>query len=349
MNAAVLPPVAVVGGGLAGSLAALALAHRGFAVSLLAPPAAAEEREPSELGTATALSYGALAGPASWQAWRDLETVHGPLGLRAATLLRHGDPWLDRLPPGLQAWPSRLLGFGRVDPAALLGALPAALAAAGVQRQSAVVRALEPRHPGWRLCLDAATGPATLETARVVLAAGAGSRALWPDLPEQLRVSWAGVLTLPRVPPGPWPAHAGRGRVVQPFHWQRPLLEGRALSLQSEDWIVDAGLAPRDEGLVVGQVTVVRPGTASGPPPDPATMEERLRDGLRRLDPALGALAGTYRQVPVAFCVGGEPLVGPIAGAAGLWAFTGFSAAFSRVPIRAVDLAAWMAAEAEAG
>jgi glycine/D-amino acid oxidase-like deaminating enzyme len=349
VGAAVLPPVAVVGGGLAGSLAALALAHRGSPVTLLAPPAAAEEREPAELGTATSLSYGALAGPASWQAWRDLEAVHGPFGLRAATLLRHGDAWLDRLPAAVQAWPSRLLGFGRVDPPALLAALPAALAAAGVQRQSAVVRSLEPRNRGWRLALDTATGPATLHSARVVLAAGAGCHALWPGLPDRLRVSWAGVLTLPNVPAGPWPAHAARGRVVQPFDWQRPLLEGRAACLQQEEWIVDAGLAPRDDGLVVGQVTLVRPGASSGLPPDPASMEERLRAGLRRLDPALAALAGTYRQVPVAFCVGGDPLVGPVPGAPGLWAFTGFSAAFSRVPLRAVDLAAAMAAEAAAG
>ncbi len=349
MAPAVLPPVAVVGGGLAGSLAALALAQRGFTVTLLAPPAAAEAREPAELGTATALSYGALAGPASWQAWRDLEAVHGPLGLRPATLLRHGDPWLDRLPAGLQAWPSRLLGFGRVDPAAFLGALPAALGAAGVQRQTAVVRALEPRGQGWRVVFDGESGPATLDTNRVVLAAGAGSHALWPAMPERLRVSWAGVLTLPHVPHGPWPAQAGRGRVVQPFHWQRPVLEGRALALQQEAWIVDAGLAPRDQGLVMGQVTLVRPGAASGPPPDPVAMEERLRAGLRQLDPALAALKGTYRQVPVAFCVGGEPLVGPVAGAPGLWAFTGFSAAFSRVPLRAVDLAALMAAEVKAG
>ena len=222
MGAVVLPPVAVIGAGLAGSLAALALAHRGFAVVLLAPSAAAEEQEPAELGTATALSYGSLVGPASWQAWRDLEAVHGPLGLRPATLLRHGHPLLDRLPSGLQAWPSRLLGFGRVDPAALLAALPAVLAAAGVRRQTAVVRALEPRSRGWRLRLDSGGGSATLLTTQVVLAAGAGSHALWPALPERLRVSWAGVLTLPQVPPGRWPAHARRGRVVQPFDWQRP-------------------------------------------------------------------------------------------------------------------------------
>jgi glycine/D-amino acid oxidase-like deaminating enzyme len=342
VGAAVLPPVAVIGGGLAGSLAALALAHRGFAVILLAP--APRDGEPPELANATALSYGALAGPASWQAWLDLEAVCGPLGLHPATLLRHGDPWLDRLPAALQAWPSRLLGFGRVDPTALLAALPPALAAAGVRRQSAVVRGLEPHGPGWRLALDTATGPATLPTNQVVLAAGAGSRALWPGLPDRLRVSWAGVLTLPNVPPGPWPAQARRGRVVQPFRWQRPLLEARAASLEQEEWIVDAGLAPRDDGLVVGQVTLVRPGTEPGPPPDPAAMEERLRAGLRQLDPALAALVGSYRQVPVAFCVGGEPLVGPVPGAPGLWAFTGFSAAFSRVPLAARQLAAAMAA-----
>ena len=74
-------------------------------------------------------------------------------------------------------------------------------------------------------------------------------------------------------------------------------------------------------------------------PPDPRWMETRLREGLRELDPDLGRLEAAYRQVPVSFCVDGQPLMGPIADAPGLWAFTGFSGAFACVAPLAEGLA----------
>lgn len=351
-----LPPLVVVGGGLCGGLAALALARRGFAVTLLAPASDAPEpgiphadlpgSTPAAF-SATALSYGALGGPGAWQAWGDLERLHGPLGLRGAALLHHGGGWLeDRLPAGLRAAATRLLGLGRVDPSILLAALPRVLALNGVQCRSAVVQRLEACSAGWRLAWQGPEGSGSLEVPRVVLAAGAGSRDLWPALPPRLRVSWAGVLLLADVPATRWTREGGRGRVVQPRHWQRPSLEAAAAGLAEERWIVDAGLAPRDRGLVVGQISLVRPDAAAGEPPDPAAMEARLRQGLAALDPELAGLAGAYHQVPVSFCIGGEPLVGPVAAAPGLWAFTGFSAAFSRVPRAAAALAAALAAEA---
>ncbi|MEB3165840.1 MAG: FAD-dependent oxidoreductase [Cyanobacteriota bacterium] len=334
-----LPPLAVIGGGLCGGLAALALARRGFAVTLLAPAATI---------SATALSYGALGGPGAWQAWGDLERLYGPLGLRGAALLHHSGGWLeDRLPAGLRAAPTRLWGLGRVDPPNLLAALPRVLALNGVRCHNAVVQRLEACAAGWRLAWQAPEGAAgSLEVPRVVLAAGAGSRDLWPALPQRLRASWAGVLLLADVPATRWTREGGRGRVVQPRHWQRPSLEAGAAGLAAERWIVDAGLAPRDRGLVVGQISLVRPDAAPGEPPDPAVMEARLRQGLAALDPELASLAGAYHQVPVSFCIGGEPLVGPVAAAPGLWAFTGFSAAFSRVPRAAVALASALAADA---
>jgi glycine/D-amino acid oxidase-like deaminating enzyme len=52
------------------------------------------------------------------------------------------------------------------------------------------------------------------------------------------------------------------------------------------------------------------------------------------------------RQAAVAFCSSGAPLVGPVAEAPGLWVFSGFSAAFSQVPVLAPWLAMRIAAPA---
>jgi glycine/D-amino acid oxidase-like deaminating enzyme len=68
-------------------------------------------------------------------------------------------------------------------------------------------------------------------------------------------------------------------------------------------------------------------------------METRLREGLATLDPALANLEAPYRQVPVSFCLDGQPLAGPVDAEAGLWVFAGFSGAFSRVPSHAEALA----------
>jgi glycine/D-amino acid oxidase-like deaminating enzyme len=89
----------------------------------------------------------------------------------------------------------------------------------------------------------------------------------------------------------------------------------------------------------MGQITLVGPHPDPGLPPDPATMEARLRAGLQELDPQLAALPGTYRQVPVSFCLGGSPLAGPVDKAPGLWMFSGFSGAFAVVPSLAESLA----------
>ncbi|MEA5441066.1 hypothetical protein VB739_00695, partial [Cyanobium gracile UHCC 0281] len=205
-----------------------------------------------------------------------------------------------------------------------------------------VVAPPRPVAAGWQLQLESG-GPLLAE--QVVLAAGAGCRSLTPSLPERLRASWAGVLAMPArptLPPSsgsPWWRHAMQRRIVQPRHWQRPVLEGAAPGLREERWIVDAGCAPWGDGLLLGQISLVRPGLDSGEAPDAATMEGRLRQGLAGLDPLLAALPGPYRQVPVAFCTDGLPLVGPLPGAAGLWVFSGFGGAFAQVPVLAPLLA----------
>jgi hypothetical protein len=342
--------VAVVGAGLAGSLLALALARRGVATTLVGAAA------PS----ATALSYGGMAGRAIARQWQALERLHGPLGWRPSRLVLHGWPEpLNRLPPPLQALATAVVPLSRVDAPALAAALPSALAAAGVARQEAAVKRLAPAGGGWELALE---GAAAIEARQVVLAAGAGCRDLWPELPERLRFSWAGVIVVagggsggsePKsqepASRGPsesaWLEQARLGRIVQARQWRRSALEATAAELQQERWIVDAGLAPWGENVLLGQISLVGPNADPCRPPDPATMEARLRQGLAELDPQLAALAGDYRQVPVPFCSDGQPLAGPVAGAPpGLWAFSGFSGAFTAVPPLAETLAESVAA-----
>jgi hypothetical protein len=238
-----------------------------------------------------------------------------------------------------------------VDSRVLMETLPGVLAATGVERRRArVTGPPQPAADGWRLDLEPA---GSLTVAQVVLAAGAGCRHLAPGVPDRLRASWAGILllpdrsALPRAAPGPWLRHAAAGRIVQPRHWRRPDLEAAAAALEEERWIVDAGFAPRGEGLLLGQISLVRPGLATGEPPPAEPMEKRLRRGLAGLDPLLASLQGPYRQVPVAFCTGGVPLAGPIPAAAGLWVFSGFGGAFSQVPVLAPLLAAVIAGEAD--
>ncbi len=353
-------PVVVVGAGLTGGLIALALARLGLTVIQVAPPS--QEPDASATGTsATGLSYGSLSLDTTGRAWRNLERLHGPLGWTACGLKLHDRGWLGR----------RLtLPASRVDGPTLMAALPRALAAAGVQQRPALVQGLEAGVAGgWRLrLLDLAPtnqrqrpqgepqgepplevpplgvlplGASILEARQVVLAAGVGCLDLWPPLVRQLGISWAGVLALDTNPVNnPWLRQVARGRLVLNQQEQRLGLEDQAGWLAEERWIVDASAAPwGPKGVLVGQISLVRPLDGPRQAPDPARMEQRLRQGLQGWDPQLAALAGTYRQIPVAFGLQGRALVGPVPGAPGLWTFTGFRSPFSTAPLRATQLA----------
>ena len=336
--------VVIVGGGVAGSLLALALREQGSAVTLIDPPGAADGFSAS----ATAISYGALPGwplaptPLSRLAagaskrWRALQQRHGDLGWRPRALRLHG-------PSRTLSAIGRLgvLPFAQVDTAVLTARLPELLAAAGVQLRAARVLSLAPVTDGWELSLD---DGAPCQADRVVLAAGAACRSLWPALPERLRSSWAAVLEL-----AAFPAGLGRSAAWLPQRFARVELERRAATLEQLDWVVDPGLVPRGSGALLGQLSLIRPGGALAQPPLPAQSEEQLRLGLAA-DPwgaSWAAQPGRQRQAPVAFCSGGAPLVGPVPQAQGLWVFSGFSAGFAQVPVLAPLLAQRLAAAPE--
>ena len=329
--------VAVIGGGLAGGLVALELAERGLAVVLIS---AASLGAPNPLGSATSWSYAGVLGP-DLGAWGQLQERHGDLGVRRRRLYRHGQA---RLVPGARQ------ACGQVDLIRFYQALPLALDRLGVrQLQAQVAHPLRSLGGLWQLeLLGQADGRSSLQVGQVVLAAGAGCRALWPGLGESLRSSWAGILHLeawpdPKRYPSRWLRRARGGGVVLPQAMVRPALEQRAGALAQEEWVVDPGLACLGDGLLLGQISLVRPGLELGAPPDRAVMESRLRQALGHFDPVLAELPARYRQVPVSFCMDGKALAGPVAGAPGLWALAGFRGAFGEVPRAAQALADQMA------
>jgi len=296
--------IQVVGAGLAGSLLALELSAQGCSVELIGPDGG---------DTATGLSYGLLP-PTAAGAWRRLERRHGRLGLRRR--------WLQLRPRGLplQAW--------QVDPQRFGPLVAAALQRAGVHRTQQTL-----------------TGPKDLQALQrqgpVVLCCGASCRTLAPQLEPRMRCSWAGVLELRD------PAHVPRrcrwgGVALLPERFSRLELERRSPALSQEAWIVDAGLVPTEAGVIAGQISLIRPQLEAGDAPDPAVMEDHLRQELARRWPQLVGAAGRYRQAPVSFCSDGIPLNEAVQ--PGLWVLAGFSGAFGQVPDAARQLAAQIAA-----
>jgi len=321
------PDVAVIGGGLAGGLLALELAGLGVRVQVI-DGAAPGQRGPDP--SASHWSYGAIA-PFSGGRWAELQRRHGDLGWRRR--------WFRPLGPGAPLAGRLPVPCSRVDAGLFQTQLPVALDRAGVLWLQARVEQLRPPAVAgepWQLGLAGVGEP--LAARQVVLAAGAGCRSLWPELPTSLRVSWAGVLVLePQRGGWPW---AGPLAMRLPVRFLRLALEAAAPTLRKESWQVDPGLLPWGNRWLAGQISLVRPGLEAGDPPDAGLQEQRLRQALTPLLPPLADWPGVFRQVPVSFCTDGQPLVGPVAGApAGLWSFTGFSAAFTAVPQLAPPLA----------
>ena len=263
-----------------------------------------------EAGTAagaTALSYGLLPWSAG-RAWRRLQRRHGDLGLRQR--------WLQLGPRGVP------LPALQVDGQRFAAAMPPILEALGVERLPAQ--------------------PPLAARTPVVLACGAGCRALAPHLEARLRVSWAGILELEPGPAGAWLGWR-QGLAQLPQRFGRLALARRAPELQQEAWVVDGGLVPCGDRLLAGQISLIRPGLEAGQGPDAAVMEQRLRSALAAQWPDLATAPGQYRQCAVSFCTDGRPLAGPCG--PDQWVLAGFSGAFAQVPDAAHGMADQLAAK----
>ena len=315
--------VLIVGGGLAGSLLALALRERAIDVCLIAA------QQPS----ATEWSYGVIPGwplatsPLAIQSakasalWAALQRRHGDVGWSRSRIALHGGkPW------------SRLLPVAQVDTARLQARLPQVLQKAGVRLLASDALAIGRDQGEWLVrCSD----DSVQRSEQLVLAAGAACRSLWPAWPELLRSNWAGVLELPH-----WPST----RLQLPAQFQRPAIERLSGDLREPCSVVDAGLVPRGAGALLGQISYFAPGLGFSAPPQ--GMEQALRQAIAAspLPKGLGEAEGSWHQVPVAFSLTGTPWVGPIPEAPGLFGFSGFSGGFAQVPVLAPLLAEVLAA-----
>ena len=321
--------VLIVGGGLAGSLLALALRERGVEVSLIA----------AQAHSATQWSYGviprwplgtsalALEAAKASSLWTDLQGRYGELGWAKARFTLHGGkPWARLVP----------LPAAQVDTARFHARLPEVLSQAGVRLLVTEALRVERDQGAWLVpCRDGSVQ----RSEQLVLAAGAACRSLWPAWPEVLRSNWAGVLELP---------HCPVARLQLPAQFQRPAVERRSGELNEPCSVVDAGLVPRGAGALLGQISRFAPGLALAE--SPLGMEQELRQAIAAspLSKGLAEAAGIWRQVPVAFSLTGTPWVGPIPEAPGLFGFSGFSGGFAQVPLLAPLLAGVLTGESSA-
>ena len=276
--------ILVIGGGICGTLAALALREHQLAVTLLTGAT-----HPQAMAAATRYSYGGipwwmgvgddgrtLAGQ-GLACWQQLQERHGDLGLRPATLLLHWsgvdengvveaalealaaslttdvtlEPWGrpafrqgDLQPLGLTCAGAVGLPYGRIDSRHYHQAMARVLQSRGVQCSPGAVARLLVRHG----CCSGVrlTDGSALNADGVVLATGAAMASLLP-LPgadQWFPYSWASVLPL-------------RQPQICPDVILMPLLGGRErMEFQGRaDLVVDPGLAPWHGGVVFGQVT----------------------------------------------------------------------------------------------
>ncbi|KKZ12897.1 MAG: hypothetical protein TE42_02720 [Candidatus Synechococcus spongiarum SP3] len=279
--------ILVAGGGLCGTLAALALSRHRLGVTLLTGAA-----HPQAVPAATRYSYGGipwwmgvgddgrtLSGQ-GLTCWQQLQERHGDLGLRPAALMLHWsaaddnaaveaavEAFVASLSPGItpERWERSAfcqgdlqglgltcggairLPYGRMDGRRYHKAMARVLGSQGVRCSPGTVARVLVQHGR---CIGARlTDGALLECDGVVVATGAAMASLLP-LPQAFRwfpYSWASVLPLRQPQPCP-------EVILMPLLGGRERMErqGRA------GLVVDPGLAPWDGGVVLGQATCLQ-------------------------------------------------------------------------------------------
>lgn len=317
--------ILVAGGGLCGTLAALALRQRQLDVTILTGSA-----HPQPIPAATHYSYGGIpwwmgvghdGGTLSGQGlacWRQLQERYGDLGLRPAALLLYWsaadentaieaamETLVASLPQGTRSerWGRSAfcgvdlhaleltcagalrLPYGRIDSHRYHHAMGKVLRSQGVTCSPGAVEQLLVRHG--RCSGIRLTDGAVLKSDGVVLATGAAMASLLP-LPEAgqwFPYSWASVLPLRQALPSP-------EITLLPLLGRREQIERQ----ERTGVVVDPGLAPWGGGMVFGQATSLQHQSKRlGDPGSPAALalpEPRQRSEAEvRLRHALAELA----------------------------------------------------------
>lgn len=94
-----------------------------------------------------------------------------------------------------------------------------------------------------------------------------------------------------------------------------------------------------DKRLRIGQISRIN--TALEPELAAAQGEQRMRQGIAALVPALDQVPGQWHACRVAFSQDGLPLAGQVPGIEGGYVFSGFTSPFGLVPAAATQFAQW--------
>ncbi len=367
--------ILVAGGGLCGTMAALALRQHQVNVTLLRGSAL-----PHPMASATHLSYGGipwwlgvgdggvhLAGQGLAR-WQQLQERHGDVGLRPAKLLLHWSPSDDQaavhgaeaalmalLPQGItpQPWGKRdlqamgltcagaiQLPYGRIDSQRYRPAMAQVLQGQGVRCSPlGVIQVLVDHGRCTGVSLSDGT---TLRCDGLVVATGAAMASLLPWQAASQWFPYSHASVLPLTQPHPYPH-----MILMPLVSARERLEHHGQA----EVVVDPGLAPWAGGVMFGQTTSLqhqsRPHGAPGAPwlePGQGKLAEAyLHRALAEFCPRLAVVAQAQQAIahhcPVSYSPDGRPWVGPCPGLEGVWLFGGFRGAFALAPVLAPVLA----------
>jgi glycine/D-amino acid oxidase-like deaminating enzyme len=137
--------------------------------------------------------------------------------------------------------------------------------------------------------------------------------------------------------------------LIMPADLTRSAIESEASSDNTHDlWdepgheirppMLDTGCVQFPDGrLRIGQISRIN--TALAPTLDAAAGEQRIREGIEPLVPALTSAPGQWHACRVAFSEDGLPLAGPVPGLQGGYVFSGFTSPFGLVPAMAEHFA----------
>jgi glycine/D-amino acid oxidase-like deaminating enzyme len=184
-----------------------------------------------------------------------------------------------------------------------------------------------------------------IEAAHVVICAGGLSRSLLKTVGVSLPIYFTHAELIET-----GPVDIQLQTLIMPSEMRRLRLEAKASDpTLDEHWeklepeivphVLDAGVVQfLDGSLRIGQIS-----RTLGDPHaevDAAQSEAELRQGIRKVLPALESVKGTWHHCLVAFSGDRFPLVGPVPGLDGLHVFSGFSNPFAILPTLAHRFAA---------